>query len=238
MPNQDISKMQLSPGRHGKCLKHSNKNCFCTISFLSFALIFWNMAVLLLDQTEKCFFSTSFLLQPSACSLTRLSLVRCVPSVVFLAVLHIIACKTNQGDKCLFTCLPTELVSSKESQATDIFITTKNGEVQNHSSKTWHYLYINKLHIVLTLQVIFTRVEQTCCKVFPVDIQIATFGVASCKYLFFNLTPLTAGFSSFFLQLLQLLKQSERRFWHTSPNFDNHGVQNCLRNIVFILPSP
>lgn len=162
----------------------------------------------------------------------------CVPSVVFLAVLHIIACKTNQGDKCLFTCLPTELVSSKESQATAIFITTKNGEVQNHSSKTWHYLYINKLHIVLTLQVIFTRVEQTCCKVFPVDIQIATFGVASCKYLFFNLTPLTAGFSSFFLQLLQLLKQSERRFWHTSPNFDNHGVQNCLRNTVFILPSP
>lgn len=45
-----------------------------------------------------------------------------------------------------------------------------------------------------------------------------------------HLFPLTAGFSSFFLQLIQLLKQSERRFWHTSANFDNNRVQNCLLN--------
>lgn len=95
MPNWDIYEMQLSPGRHGKCLKHSDKNCFCIISFFSFAVVFWNIswltvifsafesfplkrgvAVLLLPQTsEKCFFSTSFLLQPSTSGLTHPSLV-------------------------------------------------------------------------------------------------------------------------------------------------------------------
>lgn len=82
--------------------------------------------------------------------------------------------------------------------------------------------------MALTLQVIFTRVEPTCSKVFSIDIQIAASGVASCKILILYLIPPTAGFSNFFLQMLQLLKLSERRFWHTSPNFDNHGVQNCL----------
>lgn len=82
--------------------------------------------------------------------------------------------------------------------------------------------------MALTLQVIFTRVEPTCPKVFAIDIQIAASGVASRKILILYFISPTAGFSSFFLQMSQFLKQSERRFWHTSPNFDNHGVQNCL----------
>lgn len=91
-PDWDIDEMQLMPGRH----KHSNKNYFCIISFFSIALVLWNIswltaicsafegfplkrgvAVLLLSQTsEKCFFSTSFLLQPSTSGLTHLSLVQ------------------------------------------------------------------------------------------------------------------------------------------------------------------
>lgn len=98
MPDWAINEMQLMPGRHGKCHEHSNKNCFCIISFFSFALVFWNIswhtaicsafegfplkrgvAVLLLPQTpEKCFFSISFLLQPSASGLTHPSLVQYV----------------------------------------------------------------------------------------------------------------------------------------------------------------
>lgn len=153
MPDWDMDEMQLMPGRHSKCLKHSNKNCFCIISFFSFALVFWNIswltticsafegfslkrgiAVLALPQrSEKRSFSTSFLLQPSA-SIT--CPIHVPSSVVFLAVLQTLACKTNQGYKCLFTCLPAELVSSKKSQATAIFINTEDDEVQNHSGKT------------------------------------------------------------------------------------------------------
>lgn len=118
-------------------------------------------------------------------------------------------------------------------------INTENGEVQNHFSKAYHYLYINKLHMLLTLQVISTRVEPMCCKVFPVDIQIVTSGVASCKYLFFTLFFSLLAFQvsscNCYFQF-QLLKPSERRFWHTSPKFDNHGVQNCLHNISFTFP--
>lgn len=95
MPDEDINEVQLMPGRHGKCHEHSNKNCFCIISFFSFALVFWNIswltaicsafegfplkwgiAVLLLLQTsEKWFFSASFLLQPSTSGLIHPSLV-------------------------------------------------------------------------------------------------------------------------------------------------------------------
>lgn len=158
-----------------------------------------------------------------------------VPSVVFLAVLQTVACKTNQGYKCLFTCLPTELVSQK-SQATAIFINTENGEVQNHSGKTSYYVCINKLHMVLSLQVIFTRVVPMCCKVFSVDIQIATSGAASWKYLFFLL----------FLSLLAFQVSSCNCYSFRNHLKEDSGiqvqtltkVQNCLLNIPFTLPSP
>lgn len=72
MPDWDIDEMQLMQWRHSKCLKHSNKNWFCIISFFSFASVFWNIswltaicsafegfslkrgiAVLVLPQTQK-----------------------------------------------------------------------------------------------------------------------------------------------------------------------------------------
>lgn len=94
--------------------------------------------------------------------------------------------------------------------------------------------------MVLTLQVISTRVEPTCCEVFPIDIQIATSEVATGKYLFFilflSLLAFQVSSCNCYFQF-QLLKPSERSFWHTSTNFDNHGVQNCLLNIPFTLPS-
>lgn len=40
----DIGEMQLTPGRHVKCLRCSNKNCSCKISFFLFALVFWNIS--------------------------------------------------------------------------------------------------------------------------------------------------------------------------------------------------
>lgn len=61
-----------------------------------------------------------------------------VASVVFLAVLQPVAFKTNQGYKCLFTCLPTELVSSKKSQASAVLINEENGGVWQNLPFTMH----------------------------------------------------------------------------------------------------
>lgn len=36
--------IELMPGRYSKCHEHLNKNCFCIISFFSFALVFWNIS--------------------------------------------------------------------------------------------------------------------------------------------------------------------------------------------------
>jgi len=102
-----------------------------------------------------------------------------VASVVFLAVLQPVTVKTIQGSKCLFLCLPTDIVSAKKSQASAIFIDKENGGVHNHSGKTYHLLCINKLHVVLTWPVTFTSIVPTCCNVFPIDVQVATFGVTS-----------------------------------------------------------
>lgn len=114
-----------------------------------------------------------------------------VASVVFLAV----AFKTNQRYKCLFPWLPPELVSSKKSQASAMFINKENGGVHNHSGKTYHYLCMNKLHMVLTWQVIVTTINVlSMYNNVPIDVQIAAFGVTLWKYLLFTffLSPISS----------------------------------------------
>lgn len=124
----DISEMHLMPGRHSKCLKHS-------IRFFSFALVFWNIswltvicsafesfslkrgtAVLLLPQTsEKCFFSTSFLLQQSTSGLTHPSLSDTCPISSFpFSPTDLICCLQNKSRRQVLIYLFTNWVSQQQ----------------------------------------------------------------------------------------------------------------------------